>query len=189
MTPNPPSPFQPTGRPRILLQSLSEKSPVLGELYDCAIRAFQEHGNPGRLFLAAHSIREMTKDLPKVLDVPMLTGYGRMRDKLDALERSWNHAPASDCHRGGAWSSEIDTRLRPVASINQRARRVCLCWAESCTVTVCNSSLLLISTPVTVPSIVCTRSLDCAPARRDSNVKRFIRKESNGGTVGASSTI
>jgi len=64
----------------------------------------------------------MTKDLPKVLDVPVLTGHGRMRDKLDALERSWNHAPASDCHRGGAWSGEIDTRLRPSTS----AHAVCV---------------------------------------------------------------
>jgi hypothetical protein len=50
-----------------------------------------DHGaNPGRIFLAAHSIREMTKDLPKVLDVAVLADHGHMRDRLDALEKSWN---------------------------------------------------------------------------------------------------
>ena len=34
----------------------------------------------------------MTKDLPKVLDVPVLTDHGRMRDRLDALERLWTAA-------------------------------------------------------------------------------------------------
>jgi hypothetical protein len=45
----------------------------MGELYDSAIRVFQDSVNPGRIFLAAHSIREMTKDLQKVLDIPVLT--------------------------------------------------------------------------------------------------------------------
>src|ERR1700678_2790865 len=95
--------FQLTGRQQFLSQSLAQKSPPLGELYDCAVRAFQDTANPGRIFLAAHSIREMTRDLPKVLDVPVLTDHGRMRDRLDALEKSWNGALASDCHCGGAW--------------------------------------------------------------------------------------
>lgn len=43
----------------------------------------------------------MTKDLPKVLDIPVLTGHGRMRDRLDALEKSWNGALASNCNQAG----------------------------------------------------------------------------------------
>jgi hypothetical protein len=112
MTPGTSPSFQLTGRQQFLCQSLAQKSPAMGELYDCAIRAFQDSANPGRIFLAAHSIREMTKDLPKVLDVPVLTDHGRMRDRLDTLEKSWNGALASDCHRLGAWSGEIDPPLR-----------------------------------------------------------------------------
>jgi hypothetical protein len=112
MTPSTLPSFQLSGRQQFLFQSLTQRNPVLGELYDCAIRAFQEYGNPGRIFLAAHSIREMTKDLPKVLDVPVLTDHGRMRDRLDALEKSWDGALSSDCYRGGAWSGEIDPPLR-----------------------------------------------------------------------------
>jgi hypothetical protein len=72
--------------------------------------------DPGRIFLAAHSTRELTKDLPKVLDVPVLTDHGRMRDKLDALEKSWNAALASACNRSGAWTGEIDNPLRRLLS-------------------------------------------------------------------------
>jgi len=78
--------FQLTGRQQVLYQSLAQKSAAMGELYECGLRAFQDSANPGRIFLAAHSIREMTKDLPKVLDVPVLTDHGRMRDRLDAME-------------------------------------------------------------------------------------------------------
>jgi hypothetical protein len=112
MTPSTSPPFQLTGRKQFLYQSLAHKSPPMGELYESAIRAFQDNANPGRIFLAAHSIREMTKDLPKVLDVPVLTDHGRMRDRLDAMERSWNGARASACNQGGAWTGEIDRPLR-----------------------------------------------------------------------------
>jgi hypothetical protein len=103
--------FQPTGRQQLLCQLLTLKSPAMGELFDFAIRTFQEYGPPG-IFLAAHSIREMTKDLPKVLDVPVLTDHGRMRDRLDALEKSWNSALASECNKGGTWTGEIDPPVR-----------------------------------------------------------------------------
>src|ERR1035437_2415170 len=111
MTPSQPS-FQLMGRQQFLCQSLTQKSPAIGELYEWAIRAFQDTANPGRIFLAAHSIREMTKDLPKVLDVPVLTDHGRMRDRLDALEKSWNGALGSTCNQAGAWTGEIDSPLR-----------------------------------------------------------------------------
>lgn len=88
----------------------------MGELYECALRIFQDNTNPGRIFLTAHSIRELTKDLPKVLDVPVLTNHGRMRDKLDALEKSWNAALASGCNCSGAWTGQIDGPLRQLFS-------------------------------------------------------------------------
>jgi hypothetical protein len=112
MTPSTLPSFQFTGRQQLLYQSLAQKSPDMGELYECAIRAFQDVANPRRLCLAAHAIREMTKDLPKVLDVPVLTDHGRMRDRLDAVERFWNGALASACNQGGSWTGEIDLPLR-----------------------------------------------------------------------------
>jgi hypothetical protein len=114
MTPNPLPSFQPSGRQLFLSQSLARKNAAMGELYECALRVFRDDSNPGRLFLAAHSIRELTKDLPKVLDVPVLTDHGRMRDKLDALERTWTVALGSTCHQSGAWTGEIDPPLRRI---------------------------------------------------------------------------
>jgi hypothetical protein len=105
-----------SGRQQFLSQSLAQRNATMGDLYVCALRAFQDTVNPGRIFLAAHSIREMTKDLPKVLDVPVLTDHGRMRDRLDALERLWMASQGSACHRGGAWTGEIDTPLRRLLS-------------------------------------------------------------------------
>lgn len=101
-----------TGRQQFLSQSLAERNEEMGELYVCALRVIQDTANPRRFFLAAHSIREMTKDLPKVLDVPVLTDHGRMRDRLDALEKTLSGALASECHQAGAWTGEIDSPLR-----------------------------------------------------------------------------
>jgi hypothetical protein len=112
MTPNPSPLFQPSGRQLFLSQSLAQRNATMSELYECALRVFQDDSNPGRIFLAAHSIRELTKDLPKVLDVPVLTDHGRMRDKLDALERTWAATLGSNCNRSGAWTGDIDDLLR-----------------------------------------------------------------------------
>ncbi len=112
MTPNALPPFQLTGRQQFLYQSLVQKSPAMGELYEWAIRAFQDSANPVRFVLAAHLIREMTKELPKVLDFPVLTAHGRMRDRLDALEKTWNGALGSACNQEGTWKGEVDPPLR-----------------------------------------------------------------------------
>jgi hypothetical protein len=112
MTPNSRPPFQPTGRQLLLHQALSRENSELGELYECALRVFQDNANPRRIFLAALSIRELMKDLPKMFDVPVLVDPVRMGDRLDDLERSWNAALGSACNRSGAWAGEIDDPLR-----------------------------------------------------------------------------
>lgn len=85
--------------------------PRTGRLWANFTRAqsglFMSAQNPRRLFLAAHSIRELTKELTKVLDLPVLIDHGRMRDRLDAWEKTWNRALASSCNQGGAWRGEI----------------------------------------------------------------------------------
>jgi hypothetical protein len=112
MTPNLRPAFQPTGRQLLFQQLLARENPELGELYECALRAFQDDANPRRIFLAALSIRELMKDLPKSFDVPLLVEPGRMGDRLDDLERSWTAALGSGCCQSGAWTGQIDDRLR-----------------------------------------------------------------------------
>ncbi len=116
MTPSFFPPFQTTGRQLSLIQSLTQRNADMGELYQCALQVLQDNTNPGRIYLAAHSIRELTKHLPKVLDVPVLTGNGRMRDRLDSLEKSWTAALSSACNHSGTWTGVIDDPLRRLLS-------------------------------------------------------------------------
>jgi len=101
-----------TGRQRLIHGSLAQKSQEIADLYESALRVHWDEGNRCRLTLAAHSIREMTGNLPKVLDLPVLGETGRLGDQVDALERVWDGAARSDCHQGGKWTGNIDEPLR-----------------------------------------------------------------------------
>src|SRR3990172_6526633 len=93
--------FQMTGRQQLVYRSIAEKSQELAELYECSWRVLRDDANPRRLLLAAHSIREMTNGLPKVLDLPILGEQGREGDQVSALEPAWSDAIRSNCHRDG----------------------------------------------------------------------------------------
>ena len=51
--------FQMTSRQQLVHSSLARKKQDIADLYECALRVFNDDANPGRLFLAAHAIREM----------------------------------------------------------------------------------------------------------------------------------
>src|SRR5580658_3705245 len=104
--------FQFTGRQRLIHGALAQKSQEMAELYESALRVHWDAGNRYRLILAAHSIREMTGNLPKVLDLPVLSEAGRLGDQVDALEKVWDEAVKSDCHKEGQWTGEVDEPLR-----------------------------------------------------------------------------
>jgi hypothetical protein len=122
------SPFQLSGRQQIVRTSLAGKSDGMAELYECALRTLQAAGNPGRLFLAAHCIREMTNSLPKVLDLPILADQGRMGDQVSALEPAWNRAVEGDCYKDGRWSGTID---RPLERLLRSLHEFFRWWRES----------------------------------------------------------
>ena len=102
--------FQMTGRQQLVYRSLAEKSESLAALYECALRVMWDGSNPGRVLLAAHSIREMMGGLPSVLALPVLAEQGRLGDQVNALEPIWNGAANSRCHRAGEWAGEIGVR-------------------------------------------------------------------------------
>lgn len=104
--------FQITGRQQLVHSSLAQKSQEMADLYESALRVYRDDGNPARLILAAHSIREMTGGLPKVLDLPVLAEQGRLVDQVNALEPIWNGAAKSNCHQKGVWAGEIDGGLQ-----------------------------------------------------------------------------
>ncbi len=104
--------FQFTGRQQLVHGSLAARRSDIAELYECALRSLSDKTNPGRVFLAAHSIREMTGDLPKILDLPVLADLGRMGDQVNALQTAWQSALSSSCHQDGKWNGAIDGHLR-----------------------------------------------------------------------------
>jgi hypothetical protein len=102
--------FQFTGRQQLIHGSLAQKSDEIADLYESALRVRWDEGNCGRFLLAAHAIREMTNNLPKVLDLPVETG--RLGDQVDALEKVWDRTTKSTCHQQGEWTGVIDDLLR-----------------------------------------------------------------------------
>jgi hypothetical protein len=77
--------FQMTGPQQLVHRSLTEKATEIAALYECALRVLRDDANPGRLLLAAHSIREMMNGLPSVLNLPILAEQGRGSDQVSAL--------------------------------------------------------------------------------------------------------
>jgi hypothetical protein len=105
-------PFQFMRHQQLIYVSLTQKSQEMADLYEAALRVCLDEGNPSRFVLAAHSIREMTGNLPKVLDLPVLNEAGRLGDQVDALEKVWDGATKSGCHHQGKWKGDIDEALR-----------------------------------------------------------------------------
>jgi hypothetical protein len=103
--------FRLTGRQQSVYASLEVKSLAMATLYENALRALRDGSNSGRLFLAAHAIREMTNGLPSVVDLPIFAEQGKLGDQVNALEGAWNGALNSECHKEDQWSGTIDKRL------------------------------------------------------------------------------
>jgi hypothetical protein len=104
--------FQFTGRQQLIRGSLVQKSQELADLYEAALRVYSDRGNPARLILAAHSIRELAGGLPNAFDLPIPVDPGLITDRVNALEPIWNNATKSGCHQQGAWTGDIDGPLR-----------------------------------------------------------------------------
>jgi len=120
--------FQMTGRQQLVHRSLIDKSEPVALLYECSLRVLADSSNPGRVLLAAHSIREMMGGLPKVLELPVLADQGRLADQINALEPIWNGAKKSKCHQEGEWAGEIDG---PLQNLLKGLQKLFQWWRES----------------------------------------------------------
>ena len=103
--------FRLIGRQQSVHASLAGKSVGMAALYENALRVLHDGSNSGRMFLAAHAIREMTNELPSVMDLPIFADLGKLGDQVITLEGAWNGALKSGCHKDGQWSGTIDRRL------------------------------------------------------------------------------
>src|SRR5579872_4684921 len=91
-----------TGRQQSVHASLAAKSLDMAALYESGLRALHDGANTGRFFLAAHAIREMTNELPNVMDLPIFADVGKLGDQVNALQDAWNgSAVKSGCHNDG----------------------------------------------------------------------------------------
>lgn len=104
--------FQFTSRQQLIHGSLSKKSQELADLYEAALRVYSDAGNPCRLILAAHSLRELADGLPKTFDLPIPVDPGKITNQINILEPVWNNALTSGCHQNGGWIGNIDEPLR-----------------------------------------------------------------------------
>jgi hypothetical protein len=116
-----------TPRQSAVYLSLLRKNSELAELYRCALRALRDVGNPGRIFLAAHAVREMMNQLPDVMDVPAPRS-GDLGNKFNDILPTWQRAIAGGCYATGQWLGAIDEPLR---GFLRRLQTVIEWWQES----------------------------------------------------------
>lgn len=103
-----------TGRQLALFNALSAKSARLGSMYLGALRVFADEGNPDRLALAAHGLRELMEKMGPALGVSgAMRGVG-MTQKVQTLGKVWvASCEASVSFSDGQWSGEVlDDPLR-----------------------------------------------------------------------------
>jgi hypothetical protein len=77
-----------SGRARQLWEALSDIDEQLGHMYLGALDVLQHRGNPDRLALVAHGVRELIEKLPRFLDVPATEHRGVRGPGLRELARS-----------------------------------------------------------------------------------------------------
>lgn len=102
--------LQMTDRQNRVYRSLADKSAMLAGLYQAALRVLGNSSDVNSLFLAAHAVREMTNELPKTMDLPVLAEQGRLGDKVSALKPLWKEALGSNCHQEGKGSESAPQR-------------------------------------------------------------------------------
>jgi hypothetical protein len=106
-----------SGRARQLWQALSDIDDHLGHMYLGALDVLQHHGNPDRLALVAHGIRELIEKLPRVLDVPSTENRGPgIREHARSLASAWAKLSPSAVDQYGVLTSSGKKLLEKLAA-------------------------------------------------------------------------
>jgi len=91
---------------------LHAKGAILGTIYHGALSVFQEEGNPDRLALTAHGLRELMEKIPRYLDLPQEKSSSNMLGKVRGLQDSWRDTvEKTNCLKDGRWSGTVDKFL------------------------------------------------------------------------------
>ena len=105
---------------------LARKDPAVADLYQCALRTLLDPDNTGRIFLAAHAIREMMNSLLNVKDAPS-AGTERFGEQFRNFLPLWDRAQKSKCHQSGHWVGSIDN---PLTKLLTRLDNLVRWWHE-----------------------------------------------------------
>jgi hypothetical protein len=97
-----------------VLAALSERSTKLADMYLGAIAVFQQPGNPDRVALAAHDLRELMEKAPKYLDLDMPSkNRPSLNQTVIDYAKKWEGCKGtSENHSDGEWGGEIDVHLQ-----------------------------------------------------------------------------
>ena len=94
--------------------ALVSKTPQCAKMYFGAIKVWSDSENPEKLYLAAHSLRELMNNIGPYLDVPLPNpefkkGQGGLNEKFAKIEKKLAKAEKSkNCTQNG-WSGTIHT--------------------------------------------------------------------------------
>lgn len=118
-----------TRQGRMLVDALtrkSRKSQRAVGMYMEARRAMVRNDSPESLHVAAYEVREFMNELPRALDVPVVS-YGQLVEKVQGLIAAWKaRSSKSKCLKDGKWDGQIDRNLRRLlGSITKFAK-----WVE-----------------------------------------------------------
>jgi hypothetical protein len=106
-------PFILNSQQQTLFNALLEKDASLARIYLGAIRVLGDDGNPDRIALASHNIRELINLLPRYLGVDIQDRQVRLGDKVANLRAQWHRAcEKSNSFDQDNWQGEIDQPLK-----------------------------------------------------------------------------
>lgn len=99
-----------------LEKALKEKNESAANIYLGAILISKQPGNPDRIALCAHGLRELMNLLPKFIDVPVIKeAQQQLGHFADALVEDWRTMAGQEKWPGEpAWNGGIDDSLRKV---------------------------------------------------------------------------
>jgi len=107
-----PKPLKLSGQQQALYEALFEKDQRLAIMYLGALIALDHTGNPDRLALAAHDLRELMDNVPKFVDVQIKAQKESLTAKVRELEDRWQATLRNtECYESQTWSGQIDGPL------------------------------------------------------------------------------
>jgi dGTP triphosphohydrolase len=106
------TPLKLSGHQQTLYKGLVDKDQRLADIYLGSLTVLAHTGNPDRLALAAHGVRELIEKIPRFVDVQVKAQTESLKVKVRDLEDCWQTTLRNTaCYKGGTWGDCIDSAL------------------------------------------------------------------------------